>query len=183
MARSIDADIGSRSKRLRLTPRRDPYYQQLQSGVAVGYYRPGSVGDGTWWRRARVNGRYAVEAFATADDHADADGETILNWSQAQAKVREWAARQTGSGPLTVADVVRDYLEDLRARKGERAAAGAAGRLNNHLIPLLGGRRVTELTAADMLAFRNGMVPADGADEERVRRAQSRAETTTRVSS
>jgi integrase len=171
MTRAVSADIGSRSKRLRLAARKDPYYRQLQSGLAIGYYRPASGGDGTWWGRVRANGRYVVEAIAAADDYVDPDGETILSWSQAQAVVREWAARQTGTGPLTVADVVRDYLDDLRARKGERAAAGAEGRVRKHLLPVLGDRRIADLTASDMTSFRNGMVPANATDEERRRRS------------
>ena len=101
MPRSVRARIETRSARLRLSPRKEPYWKQLQQGVHAGYYRP----QNTWWRRARVDGRYVIELFATADDHADADGQHVLNWVQAQAAVRAWAAKQTGAGPLTVDDV------------------------------------------------------------------------------
>ena len=123
MPRSVRSPLETRSTRLRLAPRKDPYWEQLQQGVHCGYYRPANM----WWRRARVNGRYRAESFAVADDYANADDQHVLNWAQAQAKVREWAAKQTGAGPLTVANVIDSYLDDLRARKGEKAAKNAGG--------------------------------------------------------
>jgi integrase len=171
MPRSVRARIETRSARLRLSARKDPYWRQLELGLSIGYYRAASV----WWGRVRTDGRYTIASITTADDHADADGERVLDWKQAQAAVRAWAEKQTGSGPLSVADVVRTYLEDLRARKGDRAAKGAAERLDKHLLPVLGDRRVVDLTAADLLTWRNSLVPANGADEERVRRARDTA--------
>ena len=173
MSRSTSARLETRTARLRLAPRKDPYWRQLEVGLSVGYYR--AAGAGVWWGRVRTGGRYVIASLATADDLTDADGERALDWKQAQAAVRAWAARQTGTGPLTVADVVRDYLSDLEARRGERAATGAAGRLKKHLLPVLGERKVADLAAADLLAWRNGMVPANGADEERVRRGRDTA--------
>jgi integrase len=165
--------IDTRSERAKLVARLDPYYVTLQRGVAVGYYRP-REGDGTWWGRVRANGRYVVAALATADDHVDADGEHILDWGRAQEVVRAWAARQTGTAPLTVATAIEDYLADLRARKGERAAIAAKGRLAKHVPEELRKRRVDELTAPELRAWRNSMVPTD-VDEEHVRQARDTA--------
>jgi len=173
MARSIQATIATRTARLRLPARKAPYWQTLTPGTAIGYYRPASCGDGSWWGRARIGGRYLVEALATADDHTDADGERVLSWPQAQAAVRAWADRQANAGPLTVAGAVSDYLTDLRARKGEKAATGAAGRLAKHFLPALGDRQISDLTDHDLRSWRNSMVPAG--DEERVRRARDTA--------
>jgi integrase len=170
-----NSKIDSRSRRLGLAARGEPYWQTLQRGLAIGYYRPAKGGAGTWWGRVRIGRCYTVEALATADDHTDADGEHVLDWRRAQAAVRSWGERQTGLGPLTVADVVRDYLDDLRARKGERAATREAGRLEKHLLLALGDRRVADLSPGDLLAWRNGMVPTNGADEERVRRSRDTA--------
>ncbi len=139
MARSVRARIETRSARLRLPARKEPYWQTLEPGVSAGYYRPANGGAGMWWGRVRVAGRYAIEALAAADDHADAAGASVLNWPQAQARVRAWAGRQTQSGPSSVASAVASYLDDLRARKGERAAHEARLSLERHLIPVLGG--------------------------------------------
>ena len=89
----------------------------LERGLAIGYYRPLSSGAGSWWGRIRVNGRYLVEAIATADDHVDADG-VALSWGQAQEAVRAWARQRAQTGPLTVAGAVLLYIADLKARKG-----------------------------------------------------------------
>ncbi|HZA65319.1 MAG TPA: hypothetical protein VE592_00130, partial [Geminicoccaceae bacterium] len=78
MARSVRARIEARSARLRLPGRKDPYWQSLERELAAGYHRPMNGGAGTWWGRVRINGKYKIEALATADDHADADGETVL---------------------------------------------------------------------------------------------------------
>jgi site-specific recombinase XerD len=174
MARSVRTRIETRSARLRLPGRKDPYWQSLERELAAGYYRPRNGGAGTWWGRARVNGKYKIEALGTADDHVAADGEAVLNWAQAQAAIRAWAAKQTGSGPYTVADAVRDYLADLRARKGDAAAKGAAGRLNKHLLPTLGDKLLRDLTTAELHGWRNGMVREDG-DEEAIRRSRDTA--------
>jgi integrase len=176
MARAIrNRVLDSRSRRLGLVAQREPYWQTLQKGLALGYYRPASGGDGSWWGRVRANGRYTVEALATADDHAAADGERILDWAQAQTLARAWAARQTGTGPLTVAEAVRTYLDDLRARKGERAATDAEGRLKKYLPPVLGDRLVADLTDRDLRAWRNGLVSAGGADPDQQRRQRDTA--------
>ena len=77
-----------------------------RSGLSAGYHRPLNGGAGTWWGRARTDGRYRVEAIpGFADDHQDADGERI-------SKLGSGASRCPGvgrqgrpeAGPYTVAD-------------------------------------------------------------------------------
>jgi integrase len=175
MARSLRARIETRSARLRLPGRKDPYYQQLERGLSAGYHRPLGGGDGTWWGRVRVGNGYRVKVLpGFADDHPDADGERILNWAQAQAAIRAWAAKQTEAGPYTVADAQRDYVTDLRARRGDAAADDANARLNKHLSAELSKRLLADLTEADVRSFRNDMVKKSD-DEERVRRFRDTA--------
>jgi integrase len=173
MARSVRSPLETRSARLRL-PAGKEHWQPLQPGIAAGYYRPEGGASGAWWGRARCGGRYTIRSLAAADDHVAADGERVLSWPQAQARVRTWAAQQTGTGPLTVAEVCRDYVADLRARRGDAAALGAERRLRRHLLPGWGDRLAAELTTEDFTAVRNRMVPA-GADEERLRRGRDSA--------
>jgi integrase len=174
MTRSVRARIESRSARLRLPGRKEPFWQKLERGLSIGYHRPIKGGDGTWWARVLIKGHYKIEALATADDHLASNGETILNWAEAQAAVRAWAAKRTGRGPYTVADACRDYVADLRARKGDRAANEADGRLQKHLLPELGDRRLADLITADLNGWRNGLVAEDQDDEE-VRRSRDTA--------
>jgi integrase len=180
MARAVRAKIEARSNRLRLPGRKEPYWQKLERGLSAGYHRPIKGGDGTWWGRVLLDGRYRIEALATADDHTEPDGEQVLNWAQAQATIRAWAARQTGVGPRTVADAVDAYVADLRARRGDDAAKDAEGRLKKHLLPFLGKKRVADVTEADVRAFRNAMVKTNG-DEDAIRRSRDTANRVLRI--
>lgn len=175
MARSVRAPIEARSRRLRLEPRKEPYWCTIKRGLSVGYHRPAS-GAGAWWVRVLVNPkptRYRSVALGHADDHADADGEIFLDWRQAQAAARAWAAKQTSAGPLTVEKACARYLADLAARKGERAAKDAGGKIRKHILPVLGDTLVADLTADDVRGWHGGMVRTD--DKERRRRSQDSA--------
>lgn len=117
--------------------------------------------------------KYRSAALNAADDHCDADGETVLDWRQAQDAARAWAANQTKAGPLTVEAACRDYIEDLRIRKGQEPAREAEGRINKRLIPVLGCKRLAELTVADVRSWHSGLV--DGEDEDSIRRSRDTA--------
>ena len=90
MARAVrNPKIDTRSARSRLPERREPYWTVISEGCALGYRR-GAKG-GTWIARFRgENGRQHYEALGAADDARDADGLTVFNFSQAQAKARDW---------------------------------------------------------------------------------------------
>lgn len=176
MARSARAPIDTRSRRLRLPGKKEPYWFTIERGLSVGYYRPASGGAGTWWVRVLIAAkpsRYRQAALAHADDFADADGETVLNWKQVQAAVRVWASKQTGTGLLTVTAAVDRYLVDLEARKGEVAAKLTRGRLGKHVLPALGDTLVSELTADQVRRWLNGMVRSNGNNEDRRRSMDS----------
>ena len=101
MARSARAPIETRTRRLKLSAQKEPHWFTIERGLSVGYYRPAGVGlalGGACARDAEAI-RYRQAALAHADDHAEADGEQILNWKQAQAMARSWAGKQTACGP------------------------------------------------------------------------------------
>jgi integrase len=177
MARAVKARNRIDTKdRVNLAGRKNPYWQKLEKGLFAGYHRPLRGGAGTWWARAMVEGKYRDKALVTADDHAAADGETILNWSQAQAAVRAWAAKQTAAGPLTIKQACAGYVTNLRAEKGERAAKEADGRLQKHLVPALGEIRLADMTTDQFRDWRNGLVrDEDEHHEEEVRQSRDTA--------
>jgi hypothetical protein len=172
MPRSIRSPLETRSARVRLPQSKHPTWQALERGLAVGYHKPLGGGAGAWWGRKRAGGKYVVKSLATADDYFDANGIQILNWGQAQVAVHRWATAEQ-AGQLTVAQAVRDYVADLRARKGDKAAQDVEGRLRLHLLPKLGDRQAAELTTADLTNWRNSLVT--GADEESIRRSRDTA--------
>jgi integrase len=165
------AQISNRTHRLRLSAGKR-HWQVIEPGLAIGYRRPAHGGAGTWSVRLLVADRqHRIAALGTADDLGDGAG---MSWKQAQAAAREWAAKQTSTGPLTVEGAVLEYAADLQARKGERPAREMIGRMRKHLPPALGARQVADLTAADLTGWRNGLVDHAG-DEEEARRSRDTA--------
>lgn len=152
MARTVqDANLGTRNARASLKAQKNPYWRSIHEGLHVGY-RKGKRG-GKWvlrWYNPDT-GRYRVETLAIADDSSDADGSTVLDWKQAQAKARDrgehMAAEATGGhvGPYTVANAVEDYhrrLEDEgRDTKESRTRAGL------YILSRIGDVKLSELTA------------------------------------
>lgn len=124
MARTVqDVRLDNRSSRVRLEPRKKPYYRLIEQGRHIGYYR-GSRG-GSWLARTSLDGRYVQEKIGAADDVRDANGIDVLSFAQAQAKARDWfdmqAQLEHGGpvGPYSVSQACEDYLADYLRRSGK----------------------------------------------------------------
>lgn len=126
MARTLrDARLESPTARAKLKASPKPYYRALDVGVHLGY-RKGTKGAGRWvLRRYLGNEAYAVETIGVADDRSNADGKTILNFSQAQVYARNVLALRTSeaaaiaAGPtLLVVDAVNVYCDAQMRAKG-----------------------------------------------------------------
>src|SRR5512134_808677 len=109
MARTVrDAAIGTRESRLKLKGGRR-HWRAIHDGLAL-CYRRGGQGSGTWSARLKLSdGRYALRALGTADDHAPANGTDVLTFAQAQKsalRLQDQAKRDEGivTGPATVAE-------------------------------------------------------------------------------
>src|SRR5215831_14439923 len=126
MARTVrDASLETRTARLRLRIRSEPYWRGLEKGFALGYRRRGK--GGTWLARRRpAVGGYVEHKIGTSDDLQDADGVAILDYGQAQTAARTWwraelrreEGHDTRFGPYTVADAIADYLQEFEGRGG-----------------------------------------------------------------
>lgn len=103
--------ISTRESRRKLAVRHEPYWQQIHSGISIGY-RKGKRG-GSWIRRQAVAGGYQKETLGIADDHVDADAKSILSYAQAfgLAVAGVNAEKPQLAKELTVSDVLDDYLE------------------------------------------------------------------------
>jgi hypothetical protein len=144
MARTVrDANLESRTARLRLPIRSEPYWRGLERGFALGYRRRGK--GGTWLARRRpAVGGYVEHKIGTRDDLQDADGVAILDYGQAQKAARAWwraeLRREEGhdprSGPYMVAaaDATSRALiasagswrrHSLRCSRGDAHSAGS----------------------------------------------------------
>jgi integrase len=152
MARTLrDSKLDSREARTRLPVRGKPYWRLIEPGLHLGYRRLAGR-PGTWSVRRYVGKQnYTVKALkgvtdddcAVADDYAEADGRTVLNFKQAQRKALE--NKPKVSGPLTVKGAIATYLEFLKNNR--KTAADARYRADALILPTLGDIEVQALSA------------------------------------
>ncbi|WP_291272315.1 site-specific integrase [Geothrix sp.] len=154
-----DATLDNRTNRLKVAPRKAPYWTSLAEGEQIGYYRPMSRSAGTWqakWRD-KTTGERRAKALGTADDYEDADGIRIMNWAQAQSRARDWFAEvarearrkvdggTVHEGPFTVAAALADYKKDCE-RRGVKGTQTQTYQVEAHIRPALGDIEVGKLT-------------------------------------
>lgn len=162
-----DTKLDTRSARLKLPPRREPYWRTLTEGLAIGYRRLRNGGN--WIARAYLPDRTparSYEALGPADDATEADGAAVLTFSQAQDKARQWFARsarqaaglEPAGGPLTVGAALDSYLDWYgRHRKSVEPTKRA---VEFHIRPALGNLRVDRLTASRIKAWHEQLAAA-----------------------
>lgn len=160
MAKTVrDSKLDSPAARARLKPAGKPYYRSLDTGLHLGY-RKGKNG-GRWVARFYLGDeKYAVETIAASDDGQAADGNLILNFSQAQSKARDLAAARRApalpSGPLTVGQALDRYLERQKAEH-KKSLVDTKSRIETHIRPTIGIVAVDELTRDKISAWLNGI--------------------------
>jgi integrase len=160
-----DERLDTRTVRLKLPPRREPYWRNIQEGRAIGYRRLAGGKAGTWIARHYdpAEGR-RYEAVGAADDMLDADGTRTLTFGQAQDKAREWFCQiERDAGrvvePLTVQHAMADYLEDYVIRGG-KALPDLKRAVNAHILPALGDKLVSDLTFAALRSWHQKLAAA-----------------------
>jgi integrase len=157
--------LETRTARLKLLVRREPYFFTFQEGRALGYRRLGGGKGGTWIaRRYDPLGGRTYQALGDADDYMEADGADILTFAQAQAKAGAWftkAARGTGKvvAPVTVGDALDAYLQDYVARGG-KGLAQTRQAIEAHIRPAFGSKPVAALTPAVLRSWLHAVAAA-----------------------
>jgi len=175
MARRATTVLDSRTARLELKPRKQPYYVQVAPRVTLGYVRHDPP-PGTWIMREKTEDGYRREKIGTADDVGFADGKSVLAYIQARERAANGDASDPGSAePLSVKRAVERYLAALEARKGSAAATDARQRAEKHIDPTLGKKRVTRLTKRELEEWLGGMVREDPDDPDAHRRSRDSA--------
>jgi integrase len=162
-----DERLATRAERLRLPVRREPYWRHFQEGRAIGYRRIAGGKAGTWIARYYDPAGERIQkhrALGTADDLLDADGVATLTFAQAQDMTRVWFTEITRAGgrvaePVTVAQVMAAYAADYKARGG-KDAKGLETTTRAHVIPKLGDRRVSDLTASAIRGWHRDLATA-----------------------
>jgi integrase len=120
-------------------------------------------------RKPKAGGRRNADEHrhGIADDVTDADGVAILDFRQAQEKARAWfaehARRAEGlepspTGPYTVADAMRDYLDWYGKRRKSLKATEFAS--NGHIVQALGTLETRKLTATRISEWHEALASA-----------------------
>jgi integrase len=140
-----------------------PYFRLIEPGLHLGY-RKLADGPGTWIaRRYGGAGNYSMEnlrsadgAIVLADDFADADGEGVLSFTQAQNRVR---GPRVAAGAYTIGAALDDYLRFLKSDgRSERAIKDARYRADSLIRPKLGAVKIGQLTSDRLRRWRDELV-------------------------
>lgn len=167
MPRTIrNPKLDTRSARAKLPERRDPYWQAISAGCAIGYRR-GAKG-GTWIARMRgPDGRQHFNALGAADDVRDPDSLTAFNFDQAQELAREYftvkaqelAGHDIQAGPYSVENALDDYFAE-RARRGSKGADKDRSVAKARIAPALGRIEIMKLTTKSIRDWHAGVAAA-----------------------
>ena len=157
MARHVrNPKIESRSARQKLKPSAKPTYFDLGGKLHLGYRR--GTGAGVWVARRYIGSeRYVTRTIGEADDLADANGGSVLDFRQAQIKAREWASdldekdHVKSFGPaITINRAIDEYIDQ------RRTASDARSKLRR--LKELGDTPMAELTVSALEKWRAGIV-------------------------
>jgi len=144
------ARLDSRTARARLTKGRQPHWQELQTGTHIGYQRQKKATAGRWILRRYLGSgnRYRIVALGGADDADKANGQKILDFDQAKAKALAMIDTPDGDKKIqriTVRQSMALYIA-YKTRLGQ-SVGDVTSRGTVHILPKLGDRIVSELTA------------------------------------
>lgn len=160
MPRTVaNTPLTTRAARERLAVRHQPYWYGIEAGAALGY-RKGRTG-GVWLVRVAdpsAGGGYRQQVLGKPDDILKSDGETVLDFRQADKAARNKIEQhhRVAAGlepepagipatPFTVANAIDGYLADYAARGG-KAIRTTTQVAHAHLLPPLGALQVARLT-------------------------------------
>lgn len=110
--------------RLRLKPRKEPYWRQIVPGTFLGLAKGSRAS--SWIVRQRQGSGYAAQRIGTPDDHASADGAVVLTYAQAVRKATEVQVEKREPAPRHYADgqtlnqIVEDYIQHRTETPGGR---------------------------------------------------------------
>jgi integrase len=167
MARTVrDSRLETRAARDRLRPQPKPFWRTIIPGVLhLGYRKRRAGTPGRWvvrryTRTVGPGSPYRVSDLALADDFHDANGDTVLSFSEAQARAveRENAKAVMDSKPLTVAGAMDRYFEFLEG-DGRSPASIADVRYRDaaFIRRKLGREDVANLTADRLRRWRDDL--------------------------
>lgn len=170
--------IDSASKRGRLSPRRNPYWQACgaqRGGLSLGYRKP-EKGPGAWISRLIRDKHRDEYRLGEADDAGAGPG--ALTYAAAVTAALAWAerlgsARMEGAtvkdATVTLRAAVADYVAERKARSA-RYGRDAETRLDKHLLSgeRLARKPLAALTERDLTEWARGLAGLSAASVARL---------------
>jgi integrase len=156
----IEAQLTTPSARQKLAS--GMHWRSLDADVHLGYRK--GIRGGRWLVRWRTGHGYRQEVIGAADDFIESDGMHSLSFHQASSKARVIIAQRranaiagTGTGPLTVRDVINEYIADRETRElGYNR--DARYRLGRYVLKTsLAERELHTITELDLQCWRNAL--------------------------
>jgi hypothetical protein len=161
--------IDSKTKRERLTPRREPYWATLEKFVALGYRKP-ATGTGTWIARRRDDdGKSRYQALGTHETF-DSAAKAARDWVALSAKGIDTKA-------VTVKAATEAYVLALEDKGRTATAKDARGRFMRLVDNAPIGRiLLAKLTSLQVRKWLNDQINKnEDADEDEIRRSKDSA--------
>ena len=157
--------LHSKTLRLELKPRREPYWQRLSSGFFIGY-RVLDSGQGTWIARLRTDdGKQKYQALR------DLDGDFNNESFDDAIKVAKGWLDQRNMGvtknDTTVTDACKDYVSRQKTEKGAASARDAEIRFKRLIYDKpIGKIPLSKLKTTDLRKWVNDQLATDDDDDD-----------------
>jgi integrase len=163
-----EVNLATKEARKRLAIAKKPYFRSLDEGLHLGYRASNS--GGAWVLRwYQGNGKYGTANLeGRPDDVLEADGATVLSWSQAQAAARAQFQRvqreaagldEVRTGPYTVNDALTDYMTAYK-RRGGKSEDRTQAVIDALIVPALGAIEVAKLSRKRIEAWHEKLTEA-----------------------
>ena len=149
--------LDSRTARLKLETRKEPYRTSLEIGLSLYYYR--RVKAGTWVVLHRLDGKRKEYKIGFADDLQESNGHDVLTFGEAQKaarKIRDDESQRAAGIELdcpksfTINDAIDLYLKD---RSHLKSLKDIEQRLKANVAPVLGEHKLYRLTEQQVKAW------------------------------
>ncbi|MGO9933703.1 MAG: hypothetical protein ACLPV8_18090 [Steroidobacteraceae bacterium] len=169
-----DARLQTRDARRKLPVEHEPFWHEVRRGLHLGYRK--GLGGGVWWLREYRGGRYAKRRLGMADDEINADGTTVLSWSDALNQLfdEERPTLKAAAVSYTINQALADYFAHRSAKSPSGSVKTDRAKAKAFIPPKLGQRKIEEITPQEPLSWRDGLV-SETDDREKPRRAQATA--------
>lgn len=168
-----DAKINTVGARDALKPRHTPYWHRVRKGCYLGFRKVSATSTGAWLARFRIEdtGKQQLHSLGKLDKIPPNE-----RFDAAMREAELWFKHMGSGGSgevVTVADACRDYVADLRQKKGDKAANDADGRFKRWVYPnaKLAGTPLLKLTSKAVNDWRTALANTKAMQQDKTKAA------------